>query len=252
MDRRIKWNDGMVRQVFALRAEEHSMASIATVMGTSTSMVSRLLGREAHAKVSVQQSVLDKIASVEWPTGGGRVKGSKNKRPRPDKGTKVPADMSPAMPQAMKKADPQYGGTTSGMNRRVRNLKGMAANTANMLPSLKERVKDPRPGVSLDDLGLEPLPDDITLQLGVELAPLLTRADAMAHVLTLIQMGNMARADLAAAREDILVMERTCKTTEDEAFAYIQALSQKGFSASFLNDFLTECGLCGDGLLASK
>ena len=210
---RMKWTDGKVRQVFALRAEGKTMGAIAGIMGTGNGQVSMILTRVRHADVDITQNVLDKVAAIR-PARPGRTPGSKNK-PKVLKSEEV----NPVMAAAALKASASAG--SRGMK------------TWPELPSV------PKPYTEAID--------EAHLKITQPLMPVSTKADALMDVLNCVKRGNAQRQRVAELRTEATTLEDVAKRTEDSTFVKLTALHELGFSQAFLNAMLTESGLCTEG-----
>lgn len=219
---------GQVRSIFALRAEGKQIKQIALTMDMSTSTVNRVLNRVTYGGVSINRQTLDAIAAHNFRTHKKR--GAYKKRGHVVTGGVSLDKMNPAMPQAMKKADPAY----------------KAANTTNMLPELKNlssvaaalgnEPDEREPAATHEDMNLVPP------------KPVLTKAQALQSVLTHVSEANQARAAVKEALVVIDMLRQDAKRLEDRTFTLITELKEMGFTPAFLNLFLDECGLCTDGL----
>ena len=204
-----QWADGDIRSIFALRAEGAKYSKICKVMGIGSASVADVLMRRSGAEVHIDTKVLEMVEA--------RYHGRKPVKP----------PVNPAMPQAMKAADPAYP----------------VANTRNMLPDL-EPPGTFHPGV-VDALARQ------AANTQPEPVHTITKAQAMQDVLALVADGNEARTRVSSLRRQIIDMDKQAKHYEDKAFAAITKLGDMGFTPQVLNDFLTECGLCTDGLFPS-
>ena len=82
--------------------------------------------------------------------------------------------------------------------------------------------------------------------------PVLTKAQAMQTVLRHVEMANKARAQIKETMLMVVAMKKDADKLESATFDYIQELKDLGFSEKFLGDFISECGLCSDGLITKK
>ena len=218
--------DGEVRSIFALRAEGKQIATIADTMGCATAVVSRVLARKTYSKVDISTNVLDAIA--------GHTFRSYKKRGAYKKKKKVKDTRPPAATLDDLNLDP-IDGTKGG---------GVIQQAA------KAATTDVGSGVTGN--ALAPKPSLAAKQGEGYVTRATSKADAMGRVLKLVEEGNEARVLIKEAKAKLANMEEGVKRTEDRAFAAITALTSLGFTPEFLNTFLTECGLCTDGLFSIK
>jgi hypothetical protein len=220
MTKRRIWKDDEIKAIFTMRSNGNTQGAIAQIMGTSNWTISQILRRLMRPDVEIDAGVL---ASV-------------NKMPRPRKKPVIDgsAPTNPAIPQAMKAADPAYA---------KKELFLPAANTANMLPDL------PPPPTLGDWLLAQEERADNTANLFPDLPAVpMTKAAALQAVLTNVELANKARAQVREARAVWNSLQKEADEIEAAAFEHLQGLEMYGFTAEFLSAFLDQCGLGDDGL----
>lgn len=224
------FTDGEVRSVFAMRAEGKQIKQIASTMDTTGPVISRILNRKTYKNVAISANVL---AMIEKHGFRGYKKAKKAKHVVT--GGVSLDKLNPAMPQAMRKADPQYKAAAPPPEPPPAQTRMKFENGEYQLTS-----KPPK----FEDVPMSKAHAKLTHP--VKLVGN-TKAQALMDVLASVQHCNELRQEVEALRLKAVRLESLAKTKEDAAFARLSALAERGFSPEFLSSLLSESGLCSDG-----
>ena len=225
--------DGQVRSIFALRAEGKQIKAIADTMGCATAVVSRVLARKTYSKVDISTNVLDAIAGHTFRSYKKRGAYKKKKKVKDTRSAAATLDdlnltaMNPAMPQAMKSADPDYSMAPKVIaDAAAKHIAGSHA--PEMTTGVACGYEPPKPAQPVKLVGK-------------------TKAQALMDVLGDVQHCNELRQRVSRLRLDAVRIEAEAKSTEDATFEQMAALTKHGFTPEFLSSLLSESGLCSDG-----